>query len=176
MRKSLVFGLVFSFTLVSTFEANFKLSSSTAQIHQQQQSINQPRADQLRNGTTNNLPNEAFTIWQLMPFSERVIVDRLASDFYERSLRYAQTQAIENNTAKHYRGATPATRTGYRQQRRQQWRKLNTQQQNALRNAKRPLFVHLNDQQKWPFRQHALHQLGAAGAIRQTPQNYGTGI
>lgn len=106
-----------------------------------------------------------------MGSTDRIIVDRLAADFYERSLRYAQSQAIESRTAQLYANSDPRSREAYLSQRRNQYQQLNRQQQDALRGVKSPQFIHLSEQQKWPFRQHALNQLGAVGAIR-TSQSY----
>ena len=155
--KSLIAGFVFGFTLFSSFGFEAGVQSSYAQGHQHHQYTAQ--------------------LWATMGPGDREIVDRLAADFYERSLRYAQTQTIERQTAQLYAGATPANRASYLQQRRQQWQQMDGHQQQALRNTKRPLFVHLSEQQKWPFREHALNQLGASGAIQQaTGPGYRPGI
>jgi len=122
-------------------------------------------------------PREAQELWYALGESDQRIVDRIASDFYERSLRYAQSQAIESQTAALYASAEPARRSAYREQRRDQWQSLNPAQRDALRGVKRPTFLHLSENQKWPFRVHALNELGATGAIqvaRGAP--YGRGI
>lgn len=122
-------------------------------------------------------PREAQDLWYALGESDQRIVDRIASDFYERSLRYAQTQAIESQTAQLYAGAEPARRTAYREQRRDQWQSLNDAQRDALRGVKRPTFLHLSESQKWPFRVHALNELGATGAIQVARgASYGRGI
>jgi len=117
---------------------------------------------------------QTVLVWQYMRGDERMIVDRLAADFYERSLRYSQTQAIEANTARQYYEASPPQRNQYRDERRRQWQNFNSDQQQNMRNAKRPAFAHLSENQKWPFREHALIQLGAAGAIDQSQIQSGT--
>lgn len=146
LRKSLLFGFVFGFTMFSSFGSHGQTYTATPP----QPAISHTQA-----------------LWYTMNVNDRLIVDRLATDFYERSLRYAQTRSIETNTVRAYRGATPPARARYRHQRRQQWQQMNPHQQQALRNVKRPVFVHLSEAQKWPFRRHALHQLGAGGAIQQ---------
>lgn len=156
MRKSLLFGVVFGFGLFSSFDNSSMVSPSFAQ---QQHYYAAPAPQQ-------HYVDPVVALWQSMGTSERVIVDRLATDFYERSLRYAQSQAIEQQTSRRYSQAHPAQRSAYRNERRNQWQQLNQYQQKALRDAKRPRFIHLSDAQKWPFRTHALNQLGAAGAIQ----------
>lgn len=156
MRKSLLFGVIFGFGLFSSFDGGPVISPSLAQQQQYYAAPAQQRT-----------VDPAFALWQSMGVNERIIVDRLATDFYERSLRYAQSQAIEQQTARRYSQAHPAQRSAYRNERRTQWQQLNPYQQQALRDAKRPRYIHLSDAQKWPFRTHALHQLGAAGAIQQ---------
>ncbi len=161
LRKSLLSGFAFGFTMFSTFGWNGAVPDSIAQTYGAPQQVSQTQS-----------------IWYSMGHSDRVIVDRLAADFYERSLRYSQTQTIENNTARAYAGATAPNRANFRAERRQQWHQMNGNQQQAMRNVKRPVFAHLSELQKWPFRDHALHQLGAAGAIQggQNHQGYRPGI
>lgn len=103
--------------------------------------------------------------WEALGPSERAFVDRIAADFYEQSLRLAQSSAIESRTSELYSGASPADRARFRAERREAWQGMNGAQRDALRNVKRPSFRNLTEAQKWPFRAHALVQLGAAGAI-----------
>ncbi len=162
LRKSLIAGFVFGFTLFSSIGFEQGVQSSQAQTYAQS---HPQRTYQQQVYSLNE------QIWGQMGHSDRIIVDRLAADFYERSLRYAQSTNIEQQTARLYSGANPAERAYYRNQRRQQWQQMNGNQQQALRNVKRPIFMHLSEAQKWPFRQHALNQLGAAGAIQPNHQS-----
>ena len=152
LRNSLVMGFVFGFTLFSSFSFETRLQSSQAQSYVQNRGL------------------ENQHIWSQMSMGDRLIVDRIAGDFYERSLRYAQTTNIEQQTARLYTHATPAQRANYRHQRRQQWKDMNNRQRQSLRNVKRPVFMNLSPAQKWPFRQYALDQLGANGAIQPNAQ------
>ncbi|MEO0612976.1 MAG: hypothetical protein AAFY83_06660 [Pseudomonadota bacterium] len=162
MRRAFVFGFFFSIGLLGSFEPRVPMAPSLAQSHS---------AQSYGSGSALVAASPA-ALWQAMGPGERLIVDRLATDFYERSLRSAQSQQIEQQTARRYRQVTPTQRSAYRDARRSQWAHMNSYQQQALRGAKRPQFIHLSDQQKWPFRTHALNQLSAAGAIAApAPQN-----
>ncbi|MEL6379994.1 MAG: hypothetical protein AAFQ29_09515 [Pseudomonadota bacterium] len=154
MRKAFVFGLFFSVGLLGSFEPAVTVAPSAAQTYA------------VRPAPVATSP---AALWNAMGPGERLIVDRLATDFYERSLRYAQSRQIEQQTAHRYRQVAPTQRSAYRHERRSQWAHMNPYQQQALRGAKRPQFIHLSEQQKWPFRTHALNQLTAAGAIAAPP-------
>lgn len=156
--------------MFSSFSWEVSVQQSSAQAQQYY-------APQYQRQAPPPVQHQGHLIWNSMGSGDRLIVDRLAADFYERSLRYSQTQTIEQNTARAYTGATPPARAAYRAERRQQWQQMNQNQQYALRNVKRPVFAHLSESQKWPFRDHALRQLGAAGAIAQQGQQaYRPGI
>ena len=92
---------------------------------------------------------------------EMVMIDRLAAEFYENSLRRAQTLRIEQNTADTYRTLSQSERQEFRSQRRRVWQTLNASQKQALRNVKTPMFLNLTETQKRPFRATALRELTA---------------
>ncbi|GAB4519640.1 MAG: hypothetical protein Kow00133_05500 [Amphiplicatus sp.] len=102
--------------------------------------------------------------WEALSESERALIDRLAADFYESSLRVAQAEAIETRTGELYRNAPPAARASFRAERRAAWRRMNERQRSALRGVKRPAYRNLAETQKAPFRRHALDLLGAGAA------------
>lgn len=106
--------------------------------------------------------------WEVLSKSERAIIDRLAAQFYEESLRYAQSSQIEAHTSELYVHATPAERARFREQRRSSWNEMNESQRHALRGVKRPTFRNLTESQKAPFRRYAIDQLDAAGAIDES--------
>lgn len=106
--------------------------------------------------------------WEVMASDEKAIVDRLAADFYEASLRQAQADAIERRTAEIYAESAPAERARFRAERRAEWRAMDAPARASLHGAKRPLFLNLTEEQKAPFRRHALNQLRGAGAIDQS--------
>lgn len=103
--------------------------------------------------------------WSVLSPSERVIIDRVAADFYEAQLRQQQAVAIERQTSERYRSA--ADRTQFRDERRAAYQDMTPAQRDALRGVKRPAFRHLSEEQKAPFRAYALDQLTAAGAVDQ---------
>lgn len=103
--------------------------------------------------------------WEALSSDERAIIDRLAADFYEHELRYAQSSTIEQHTSELYAQATPTDRAAFRADRRAAWLGMEDAERDGLRGAKRPAFDNLAEAQKSPFRQYALDQLGAAGAI-----------
>ena len=156
LRKCFLGGFAFGFAMMASLSPGPAVPISTAQTLSKQ--VQQPVF-------VNRTTNVSTQIWHTMGEDERLIVDRLAADFFERSLRYAQTQSIEATTANLYRYAHPNDRQVIRKMRRDQYAALPNQQQQALRNNKRPQFAHLNEIQKWPFREHAMVQLGAVGAI-----------
>lgn len=105
--------------------------------------------------------------WEVMAGDEKAIIDRLAADFFEESLRGAQASAIERRTAEIYAKSPPAERSRFRAERRAEWEAMDPAARASLHDAKRPLFRNLTEEQKAPFRRHALDQLRNAGAIDQ---------
>lgn len=103
--------------------------------------------------------------WEVLSPGERTLIDRLAAQFYEESLRYAQSSQIEAKTGELYAGATAAERARFRAERRDAWNDMSEVQRRALRGVKRPAFRNLTETQKAPFRRHAIDQLAGAGAI-----------
>lgn len=103
--------------------------------------------------------------WEVMASDEQRIVDRLAADFYEESLRQTQVDAIERHTSEIYAGETPAGRARFRADRRAEWEAMNEAERASLHGAKHPLFRNLTEAQKAPFRRHALDRLRGAGAL-----------
>ncbi|MFQ5563921.1 MAG: hypothetical protein ACE5FO_10180 [Parvularculaceae bacterium] len=106
--------------------------------------------------------------WEALSEDERAIVDRLAADFFEDSLRYSQASAIEARTAELYAESPDDARAEFRITRREKWRAMNDAQRRALRGVERPRFANLSEGQKMPFRKYALDRLDAAGAIDRT--------
>lgn len=91
---------------------------------------------------------------------ELALVDRLAADFFEGSLRYAQSSRIEAQTATLYRLLSPGEKADFRGYRRLIWRALSEPEKRAFRGGvKRPLYAHLTEEQKSPFRRIAYQQL-----------------
>lgn len=103
--------------------------------------------------------------WEVLAESEKAIIDRLAADFYEDSLRQSQASAIESHTSDLYVRATPVERARYRDERRAAWEQMSDADRQILRNAKRPTYRNLTEAQKQPFRTIALDNLGAAGIL-----------
>jgi len=103
--------------------------------------------------------------WEIMASDEKLIVDRLAADFYEESLRQTQVDAIESHTSEIYAGETPMGRARFRAERRAEWEAMNEAERASLHGMKRPLFRNLTQEQKAPFRRHALDRLRGAGAL-----------
>ncbi|MEQ8936523.1 MAG: hypothetical protein RIE56_12110 [Amphiplicatus sp.] len=105
--------------------------------------------------------------WEVLAAGERRIIDRLAAQFYEEELRYAQSSQIEAHTGELYAHASPNERDRFRNERRASWNAMTDAQRRTLRGAKRPSYRNLTEAQKAPFRRYAIDQLGAAGAIDQ---------
>lgn len=103
--------------------------------------------------------------WAVMASDEKVIVDRLAADFFEESLRRTQAAAIERHTAAIYANASASERARFRAARRAKWRAMSEAERASLRMAHRPLFRNLMEEQKAPFRRYALDRLRGAGAL-----------
>ncbi len=96
----------------------------------------------------------------------QVLVDRMAADFFESSLRHSQAQRVQAATADAYQAMTPEQRAEFREQRRAAWRAMSENQRRSLRNTKTPSYLSLSEEQKRPFRDIALDQLTASGARR----------
>lgn len=103
--------------------------------------------------------------FEVLAADEKALVDLLAADFYQDSLRQSQASAIERHTSEIYQSATPAARAAFRDERRASWQGMPESDRAALRDAKRPAFRNLTEAQKAPFRSIALDKLGAAGAL-----------
>lgn len=87
-------------------------------------------------------------------------VDRVAADFYENSLRKAQSRNIEAVTAELYRNLDADGRAAFRKNRRRQWRQMKEETRHSLRGAKGPQYENLTEGQKTPFRRVAAGKLG----------------
>lgn len=90
------------------------------------------------------------------------IIDLMAADFYENSLRLAQTFKIEAQTAADYQYLPEDQRQLFRSKRRDIWRALSDEQRQTLRGVKRPQFLNLSENQKDPFRKIAFDRLTGA--------------
>ena len=110
-------------------------------------------------------PSRADVSWHVLADYERAIIDKMAADFFEKSLRLAQSRRIEAETPAIYRGLSASAKTEFREFRRQQWRAMTDERQQALRNVKWPAFENLSEDQKLPFRQNAVSVLSINGAI-----------
>ncbi len=139
MRRPLIFTAIFTFALCGSLNARAQTDPSFVTG---QQAID---------------PYEIA----IQPLDEQTMIDRMAGDFFENSLRYSQAKRIETETAAHYQAMTPEERAAFRDQRRQMWRAMNEAQRQSLRNAKTPLYLGLSEDQKRPFRDIALEQLKA---------------
>jgi len=143
LRRPLLFGVIFGLTTFLSININAQTGDSAGMA---------PGAD-LR--------------WNVLAEDEQAIVDRLAANFYEATLRHAQSSAIEDRTAAIYAAGDARARAKFAKQRRAQWRTMSDAQRLALRNVKTPNFDNLAEQQKLPFRRHALDTLDAKGAINE---------
>ncbi|MGE0410148.1 MAG: DUF3106 domain-containing protein, partial [Amphiplicatus sp.] len=103
--------------------------------------------------------------FEVLAEDERALIDRLAADFYEETLRQSQANAIESHTSEIYAQAAPAERARFRAERRAAWKRMTPAQRAALADTKHPAYRNLTEQQKAPFRSIALDELGAAGAL-----------
>lgn len=106
--------------------------------------------------------------WEALAPDEKAMVDRMAADFYQDTLRHAQASAIEENTLRSYLALDPVERAEFRSERRKQWREMSEEQRQALRNSETPNFYNLTEEQKRPFRSHALDMLGGQGALNES--------
>lgn len=96
------------------------------------------------------------------------LVEVLAAEFFESTLRLAQSRQIEAETAKRYLSMDAADRAQFRAERKRLWRHMNAEQKQALRGVKRPSFANLDDGQKQTFRQIASETLGAGAPRSQS--------
>lgn len=103
--------------------------------------------------------------WEALSPSERVIIDRVAAEFYEEQLRAAQSASIEAATPQIYRNASAADRARFRDDRRSEYRLMSGRERDSLRGVTRPAFRNLAESQKAPFRAYAIDQLTASGAV-----------
>ena len=103
--------------------------------------------------------------YEVLATGERAIIDRIAADFYEKDLRQTQSEAIEDATTAAYLAGSNEDRAAFRDERRSEWREMTDGARAALRSAKHPTYSNLTDEQKAPFRRHAIDRLSAAGAI-----------
>ena len=103
--------------------------------------------------------------WQVLADYEKAIIDQMAADFFENSLRLSQSREIEAATPAIYRSMAPKEQARFRAERRLLWRDMSDRQHRALRGVTRPDFDNLAEIQKLPFRQNAVNVLSASGAI-----------
>lgn len=96
------------------------------------------------------------------PNPNQEFVDLLAAEFFEHSLRLAQSQRIEAETAKAYLALPPEARRQFRKMRRKIWLSMPPKEREALRGAKRPRFANLDERQKTAFRRIASQELGVS--------------
>ncbi|HXI86410.1 MAG TPA: hypothetical protein VNH64_03050 [Parvularculaceae bacterium] len=105
------------------------------------------------------------TRWAALSNDEQQIVDLLAAEFYQQDLRLAQSRVIEARTAELYVSGDGQQRAHFRASRRAAWDAMSPEARKALRNADKPAYANLTDDQKEPFRKVALDKLDAAGAV-----------
>lgn len=103
--------------------------------------------------------------YEVLAPEEKAIIDEIAADFFEKDLLPEQSRIIEAATAARYQRASTGERSAIRAQRRAEWASLSEKKRRALMNAAEPRYDNLSDDQKAPFRRHAINRLGAAGAI-----------
>lgn len=103
--------------------------------------------------------------WDAMAPADQALIDRLAAQFYESELRQAQSDAIEQRTSEIYAESAGDEREQFREDRRAAWQAMSEIERASLRGVKRPAYRNLTEEQKAPFRQHAIDQLGGAGAV-----------
>lgn len=103
--------------------------------------------------------------YEVLGADERRIVDRIAADFYEEDLSRTQSAVIEAATTATYLAGSEDERAEFREERRAAWRAMPASAQRSLRGAEHPRYDNLTEEQKAPFRRHALNRLSAAGAL-----------
>lgn len=139
VRRPFLFGVIFSFVLFGALRADA--------------------------GERDGNVAPADISWQVLADYEKAIIDRMAADFFERSLRLSQSRQIEAATQAIYRNLRPIEKTRFRAERRLAWRNMSDRQRQALRGVTRPSFNNLAETQKLPFRRNAVDVLSASGAI-----------
>lgn len=103
--------------------------------------------------------------WHVLADYEKAIIDQMAADFFEKSMRLSQTRRIEATTPAIYLSLAPHDQAQFRAERRRAWGNMSDRQRQALRGVTRPDFDNLAEIQKLPFRQNAVKLLNASGAI-----------
>ena len=142
MRRPFLFGVIFSLVLFGSLRVN----------------AGEPGESAAR-----------FDIsWHVLADYEKAIIDQMAADFFEKSLRLSQTRQIEATTPAIYRSLARHDQARFRAERRLLWRKMSDRKRQALRGVTRPDFDNLAEIQKLPFRQNAVRLLSASGAINAT--------
>lgn len=139
VRRPLLFGVIFSLVLFGSLRANA--------------------------GEPGESAGRVDISWQVLADYEKVIIDQMAADFFEKSLRLSQTRQIEAATPAIYLSLPPHDQAQFRAERRRVWRKKSDRQRQALRGVTRPDFDNLAEIQKLPFRRNAVKLLSASGAI-----------
>lgn len=139
VRRPLLFGVIFSLVLFGSLRANA--------------------------GEPGERAHPADISWHALADYEKAIIDRMAADFFEKSLRLSQTRQIEAATPAIYRSLSPHGQAQFRAERRRLWRNMPDRRRQALRGVTRPDFDNLAEIQKLPFRQNAVNLLNASGAI-----------
>lgn len=142
MRRPLLFGVIFSLVLFGSLRANA--------------------------GEADRISAPADISWHVLADYEKAIIDQMAAAFFEKSLRLAQSRQIEAATPAIYRSLAPQDQARFRAERRLMWRNMSDRQRRNLRGVIRPEFDNLTETQKLPFRQNAVSQLSASGAINTT--------
>ena len=95
------------------------------------------------------------------------MVDRVAADFFENSMRQSQSKRVQAETAAIYQNMGEAERAAFRERRRAMWQAMSEAEKMSLRDAKTPRYLNLTEEQKRPFRDIAQSQLTGGGAPRQ---------
>lgn len=139
MRRPVLFGVIFSLVLFGSLRANA--------------------------GEPGENAAPVDISWQVLADYEKAIIDRMAADFFEKSLRLSQSRQIEAATPAIYRSMPPQEQARFRAERRLLWRNMADRQHQALRGVTRPEFDNLAEIQKLPFRRNAVSVLSASGAI-----------
>ncbi|MBL4620514.1 MAG: hypothetical protein JKX88_10515 [Marinicaulis sp.] len=107
-------------------------------------------------------------MWDNYSTNEKLMLDRVAADFYQASLRLSQTRKIEAATADIYLAKSPEERAVFREERQRIWNAMSEDQRRGSRNVKLPVFSNLTEAQKTPFRQIARDQLTPASPSQET--------
>ena len=165
MRKAFLFGVAFAFATcgslsVAAEEATAPTLANHHQNHQQAEPPHFPVIAKISQSDDGR--------WLSLKPDAQLMVDKVAADFFEKSLRQAQSSTIELNTAQEYMGLSEAERTAFRKTRLAQWQQMSQAERLRLRNVKTPSFMNLTESQKWPFRLHALDQLNITKEAKNT--------